>query len=189
MGSTPTLSANLPPPVVYRARSSKPTHEGSIPSGGAINSCMNDIVQQWPQNFNNVTDEQIEEFLNALPDTGAGLPGFEVNNVQIDRGQEEVIPCLGTDGCNFIIDDNFVIEDGMGEPTVEPMIIGGVGVTNNETGTETVREYEAFGVKLNDADDVISVGIVLAVVGLIYIGKCCIDLFFAIMLERWKNGR
>lgn len=28
---------NMPPPVVYRARSSKPTHEGSIPSGGANN--------------------------------------------------------------------------------------------------------------------------------------------------------
>jgi len=41
----------MPPPVVYRARSSKPTHEGSIPSGGA-NRGYAMKMYVWEEAFN-----------------------------------------------------------------------------------------------------------------------------------------
>lgn len=112
-----------------------------------------------------MTEQEIVDFINGLPSTHAGLPGFEVTNQTIL--------------------DSFLPPELIGAPPAPTkMIVGGIGVNTTDT---TVREYEAFGVKLNDSDDVFSVGIVLLIVGIIYIGKCSIDHWFAARLERYKN--
>ena len=170
----------MPPLVVYQPRFSTPTDEGSIPSGGTIhiNNCMaqNGITTSQQVETFQFTPEQIEQFFQDLPPTGAGLPGFEVENVEpLEPNELDCGPAC------FVFEEQIYEWDG--DITTEPVVIGDFGVTNGET----VREYEAFGVKLNDADDVISVGIVLAVVGLIYIGKCCIDYGFNCAVERYKN--
>jgi hypothetical protein len=116
-----------------------------------------------------ITEDEFQEFIDNLDPTGAGVPGFEVNIVTVDITPVE----------ELVVDDHIYDVD----PIPEPIIVGGLGVNN----TETVREYEAFGVKLNDADDVISVSIVLAVVAIIYIGKSSIDYWFAARIERFKK--
>jgi len=115
-----------------------------------------------------MTLEEFQELIDNT-ETNAGLPGFEVNNVP----QLQVLDEFTFNSDEYIYD----------VPAPEPMIVGGFGVEN----VDTVKEYEAFGVKLNDADDIISVSIVLLVVGLIYIGKSSIDYWFAARLERFKK--
>ena len=60
--------------------------------------------------------------------------------------------------------------------------IDGFEVNNTDQG----REIEAFGIKINDQDDIISVGLVLIIALVVYVFKSIIDEFFARRIERYK---
>jgi hypothetical protein len=62
-----------------------------------------------------------------------------------------------------------------------------VGIQDFELNdTETGWQAEAFGVKLNDRDDVFTVGAVLLIVVIAYIIKASIDHWFNCRLERYR---
>ena len=122
-------------------------------------------------------DVDLDLMIENLGPTDAGNPWFNVNNVPITPETEP--DCIETGRC---VAEQVFIEQQDAQPA---QIEGFVSITN----TETVREYEAFGIKLNDSDDFITVGILLAVVLTAYVGKCYIDYIFAIALERWKEKR
>ena len=110
-----------------------------------------------------ITEGDFQDFIDNIEPTSAGVLGFNVTRIPVTEPQ--------------------LVDNGILHVTPAPMILGGIGVKN----VETVREYEAFGVKLNDTDDIISVSIVLAVVAIIYIGKSSIDYWFAAKLELFKK--
>tara|TARA_R110000851_G_scaffold101747_1_gene217956 strand:+ start:40 stop:432 length:393 start_codon:yes stop_codon:yes gene_type:complete len=110
-----------------------------------------------------ITEGDFQYFIDNIEPTSAGVLGFNVTRIPVTEPQ--------------------LVDNGILHVTPAPMILGGIGVKN----VETVREYEAFGVKLNDTDDIISVSIVLAVVAIIYIGKSSIDYWFAAKLELFKK--
>lgn len=107
-----------------------------------------------------ISDEELQAFFDSLAPTEAGAMGFEVNNV---------LPQENSFGAPAGVADFNVINT-----TLEP--------------AETVREYEAFGVKLNDSDDIYTVGILFVVITIVYIGKCSIDFAFACLLD-WYRGK
>lgn len=78
-------------------------------------------------------------------------------------------------------------------PTLEELLLENVTETVTiplETRQETTPTLtEAFGVKLDPQDDFWSVGMVILIVAVAYIAKCAIDLFFAILLEKYKNKK
>ena len=110
-----------------------------------------------------ITEGDFQYFIDNIEPTSAGVLGVNVTRIPVTEPQ--------------------LVDNGILHVTPAPMILGGIGVKN----VETVREYEAFGVKLNDTDDIISVSIVLAVVAIIYIGKSSIDYWFAAKLELFKK--
>lgn len=60
--------------------------------------------------------------------------------------------------------------------------------TFSVTNTDSGREIEMFGITLNDTDDIISVGLVILFVTILYIAKSYIDEFFGKRMERYKNN-
>jgi len=130
-----------------------------------------------PLLFDENGEVDIDQLIENLGPTEAGNPWFNVNNVPITPENDP--NCIETGRC--------VAEQLFFDPAPEPIQIGDFAVNN--TTTETVREYEAFGIKLNDADDFATIGILALVVVLVYIGKCAIDLWFACAFERWKDKR
>jgi len=62
--------------------------------------------------------------------------------------------------------------------------IGNFEVSNTDNGFE----IDAFGVRLNDKDDFVTVGLVLLFAFAFYLGKKLIDLVFDILFNRWKRN-
>ena len=79
------------------------------------------------------------------------------------------------------------------EPTIEELLLENatesviIPLENEQETNLTLTE--AFGVKLDPQDDFWSVGMVTLIVTVAYIAKCAIDLFFAILLEKYKNKK
>jgi len=119
-------------------------------------------LELLPQEFLEMSNDDFQDFIDGLGPTEAGIMGIEINNTPEVVQTEEIV--IG----------DFEVSNFTTTETTEPA---------------TIREYEAFGVKLNDTDDFWSVGMVLAIVVVIYIGKCCIDYFFACALERYKHNK
>lgn len=125
-----------------------------------------------------LTEEEIQEFLDALPPPAAGLAGVEVNNVPVDSESEN---CYIAGTCSFS-DQVFF------DPLDEPAYLGGVEINNVSAETaDTYREITVFGLTINDQDDFISVGLVIMLAVLIYVGKSYIDYWFACKLERYRE--
>lgn len=116
-------------------------------------------VEALAEELSNMTEDEFEQFINSMPPTEAGAMGFEVNNVPLYENAFEA-----------------------------PAGVADFNVINTTLEPETVREYEAFGVKLNDSDDIYTVGILFVVITIVYIGKCSIDFAFACLLD-WYRGK
>lgn len=116
-------------------------------------------VEVLAEELSNMTEDEFEQFINSMPSTEAGAMGFEVNNVPLYENAFEA-----------------------------PAGVADFNVINTTLEPETVREYEAFGVKLNDSDDIYTVGILFVVITIVYIGKCSIDFAFACLLD-WYRGK
>jgi hypothetical protein len=150
-----------------------------------------------PFELEGLTQEDIQAFLDSLPPTEAGIEGlFTLDNVPgaDEAGIDGVFTLNNSPGYVEEFDcgpDCTIFQEQVYEwdgtvPDSETIVIGDVEVTNTEDNS---WEASAFGIELNDRDDFFTVGIVLVVAAVLYIGKCSIDYWFACALERYKNNK
>lgn len=122
---------------------------------------LTDGLDELAADLENITEDELQEFIGNLPSTEAGIE---------------------TPFGSFHVDNVPVYELPVDFPTdfnqVRPI----------ETQPETMREYSAFGVTVNERDDWITISLVLIVAVLAYVLKAQIDYWYALKLEKAKRN-